>query len=269
MALTFTFDLEDDGRPEPRYERTTGRLLEWLDAEGVRATVFVVGRLAERSPGIVRAVADAGHEIALHGYEHVAIDALGEAGFRRDLQRGRAILEDLVAAPVAGYRAPLFSLTARTRWAPAVLAELGFSYSSSVLPAPNPIRGYPGAPRGPFRWSSGIVELPCPVAGDGRLALPYLGGVYLRYLPRRVLSRLVGRTRPDERPWTYVHPYDLDAGAPFAVLPHAGWLVSRILHYRRGATLDRLSALMRALGPGQPLGRLAEELAHRPLPRFA
>jgi peptidoglycan-N-acetylglucosamine deacetylase len=269
VPLTFTFDLEDDGRAVPRYEAATYRLLELLEREGVTATVFVVGALAERSPELVRAVAQAGHEIALHGYEHVALDTLGEDGFARDVRRGKAVLEGLVGQEVRGYRAPLFSLTARTPWAPELLSELGFAYSSSVLPAPNPIRGYPGAPREPFRWDGGLVELPCPVAGVGRLALPYLGGVYLRYLPRGLIRFLVGRTESGVRPWTYLHPYDLDAGAPFAVLPHASWLVSRILHHRRGQTLDRVSELLRRFGPGPTLGALTDELAESPLPRFA
>ncbi len=268
MALTLTFDLEDDGRAVPRYEAPTRRLLELLEREGVAATVFVVGSLAERSPGLVRAVAEAGHEVGLHGYRHVALDALGEDGFADDVRRGKALLEDLLGSEVRGYRAPLFSLTAQTPWAPARLSELGLAYSSSVLPAPNPIRGYPGVPREPFRWSSGLVELPCPVAGSGRLALPYLGGVYLRYLPRPLVRLLVRRTPPRVLPWTYLHPYDLDAGAPFAVLPHAGWLVSRILHHRRGQTLDRLSELLRQFGPGPTLGAIADALAERPLPRF-
>jgi peptidoglycan-N-acetylglucosamine deacetylase len=268
VPLTLTFDLEDDGRAVPRYEGPTHRLLGLLEREGVTATVFVVGTLAERSPELVRAVAEAGHEVALHGYEHVALDMLGEDGFARDVSRGKAVLEDVVGTEVRGYRAPLFSLTARTPWAPDKLAELGFAYSSSVLPAPNPIRGYPGAPREPFRWRGGLVELPCPVAGAGRLALPYLGGVYLRYLPRLVVRLLVSRAEPGARPWTYLHPYDLDAGAPFAVLPHASWLVSRILHHRRGQTLDRVSELLRRFGPGPTLGALTDGLADRPLPAF-
>jgi peptidoglycan-N-acetylglucosamine deacetylase len=271
VPLTFTYDLEDDGTragAAPRYESVTDRLLELLADRNVTATVFVVGGLAERSPALIRAIAAAGHEIALHGHEHVAIDQLGERGFVADVERGKATLEDLTGGAVRGYRAPLFSLTSRTPWAPGRLARLGFAYSSSVLPAPNPIRGYPGAPRGPFRWRAGPLELPCPLLGRSRLTLPFLGGVYLRYLPRWLLRRGARRLGATSSAWIYAHPYDFDDGAPFVVMPHAGWAVSRILHRRRSQTFARVEELLDACGAAPPLGAVAGRLSDVDLPLF-
>lgn len=271
MSLTFTYDLEDEGTAPgatPRYEAVTHDLFELLARRDVRATVFVVGSLAEQSPALIREIAAAGHEIALHGYRHVAIDGLGEDGFAEDLKRGKAVLEDTTGHAVRGYRAPLFSLTARTPWAPEQLAGQGFAYSSSVLPAPNPIRGYPGAPRGPFRWRGGPLELPCPLLGRSKLTVPYLGGVYLRYLPRWLLRRGVRRVGATSSAWIYAHPYDFDAGAPFVVMEHTGWLVSRILHSRRGETFARVDELLDAAGAGAPLGVVADGLSDVDLPVF-
>ncbi len=261
--MTFTFDLEDDGQPPaadtPRYELATRRVLDFLAARGVRATFFVVGDLAALRPALVRDVAAAGHEIGLHGLRHVPLGELGEAGFADDLRRGKALLEDVAQAPVRGYRAPIFSLTAATPWAPRRLAEEGFSYSSSVLPAGNPLFGLPGAPREPFRWADGPIELPCPLLGRRRIAVPYLGGVYLRYLPRTLLRRAVARQHGRAR-WSYAHPYDFDPGAPFVLLPHASWTVSRILHYRRRDTFRRVEDVLGAAGAGLPLVEVAAEL---------
>jgi peptidoglycan/xylan/chitin deacetylase (PgdA/CDA1 family) len=61
VALTF-----DDG-PDPA---STPRFLELLDALGWRATFFMLGEMTRRDPGLARAVAEAGHEIAVHGDVH-------------------------------------------------------------------------------------------------------------------------------------------------------------------------------------------------------
>lgn len=271
MGVTVSYDLEHHGRPinaVPAYERVTDRLLALLEDLDVRGTFFVVGQLAERSPDLVRRVASAGHEIALHGFKHIAIGSLGERGFVEDIRRGKALLEDITGNPVDGYRAPLFSLTAATAWAPGQLLGEGIRYSSSVLPAPNPINGLPGAPRSPFRWKEGLLELPCPVLGVGRLSVPYLGGVYLRYLPAPMLRRAAQRQPAEHVIWTYVHPYDFDANAPFEVLPHAGWLTSRIVQMRRGSAFARLRTVIEAGGTAPPLGERTRALAERELPIF-
>jgi len=270
MPITFTFDLEDHraGTTAPlRCREPTERILAWLGAHGARGTFFVVGDLAEREPALVRQVTDAGHELALHGLHHVPIEETGEARFLDELRRGRAILEDATGTAVAGYRAPIFSLTRRTPWAPGALAEAGFRYTSSVLPADSPLHGIAGMPRQPFRWREGPVELPCPVTGRGRLSIPFLGGVYLRYLPVPAIRAALHRLAADVRPWIYLHPYDLDPDEPFAVLPHAGYVTSRIVHHRRAGTVGRLDAVVRAAGGlAPPLGEIAETAGAGALP---
>ena len=60
----------DWGRHESRVRRNVDALLELLARRGARGTFFVLGWIAEREPGMVRAIADAGHEIASHGQDH-------------------------------------------------------------------------------------------------------------------------------------------------------------------------------------------------------
>jgi len=72
------------------------QMLDILDAEGVRATFFLVGRWAERFPDLARAVAERGHEIANHGYsDAVSIGALGYAEARADLQRAHEVITEV------------------------------------------------------------------------------------------------------------------------------------------------------------------------------
>ena len=272
MALTVTFDLEDSRSSpaqEERFVLMTERFLAFLAEREIRATVFVVGELGRSHPELVRRVADAGHEVALHGLRHVALGDVGRDRLGAELAEGRALLEDAAGVAVDGFRAPIFSLTPSTAWAIDALAGAGFAYSSSVLPAPNPLHGWPGAPATPFRWATGggLVELPCPVTGAGRARVPFLGGIYLRYIPRPVVRRALRRLPAGAAPWSYIHPYDLDPDEEFFVMPHASWLVSRVLSTRRGATLARLDGALRAAGgPGPPLREVAAQAAKRQLP---
>lgn len=264
MPVTFTFDLEDSrtdlDRPV-RFGVMTERVLTFLEEHRVRGTFFVVGELASSHPELLRDVAGAGHEVALHGYHHVPLGKLDPASFAADLVRGRAVLEDACGAPVAGYRAPIFSLTPQTGWAVQCLTDAGFAYSSSVLPATNPLNGWPGAPRGPFRWSTGLLELPCPVVGRGRVSVPFLGGVYLRYLPLRLVERLARSAGQGGAPWIYCHPYDFDTEEDFDVLPEASVLTSRILYHRRGDAFRRVSRVLAAGGgAGDPLAVIAARM---------
>jgi polysaccharide deacetylase family protein (PEP-CTERM system associated) len=265
MPLTVTFDLEDNrrsGEQEERFASMSRRFLDFVEERGIEATVFIVGEIARSHPDLVRRVSEGGHEVALHGLRHVALGDVGAARLPQELRQGRELLEDLAQAPVRGFRAPIFSLTPHTAWAVEQIAAAGFEYSSSVLPAANPLHGWPGAPERPFRWDNGLLELPCPVGGIGRLRVPFLGGIYLRYVPIPLARRFLRALDHGAAPWSYSHPYDLDPAEPFFVMPHAGWLTSRLLHTRRGATLTRLEAAIAAAGgPGPPLASVAEGLA--------
>jgi peptidoglycan-N-acetylglucosamine deacetylase len=273
MAVTVTFDLEDNRRSpeqEERFVPMSHRFLEFVEQRGITATVFIVGEIARTHPALVRRVVGGGHEIALHGLRHVALGEVGPGRLRAELEEGRALLQDISQTPVAGFRAPIFSLTPATAWAVEEIAGAGFSYSSSVLPAANPLHGWPGAPRRPFRWDNGLIELPCPVGGVGRALVPFLGGIYLRYVPlvlaRHFLRGLDGRAVA----WSYSHPYDIDADEPFFVPPYAGWLTSRIIHTKRSATLTALEVRIAAGGgAGRTLAEIAEALAWSDLPSVA
>lgn len=263
MPLTITLDLEDStgvNAPAGRWVAASHRFLEAVERDGVKATVFIVGDAARAVPDLVRRVAAAGHEVALHGLRHVPLGESGPGDFPRELEEGRALLQELSGQPVLGFRAPIFSLTPSTSWAVQQLTDAGFTYSSSVLPAANPLHGWPGLPAEPFRWSTGLVELPCPVLGVGPARIPYLGGIYLRYVPRWAGRRQLHATR-GEVAWSYVHPYDLDPGAPVRRFPHANWPTSLLLHTRRRSTMARLRWLTDAAGgAGPPLVEVVERL---------
>jgi polysaccharide deacetylase family protein (PEP-CTERM system associated) len=260
--VTFTLDLEDH-RPSTdapeRYPALTREVLDFLDARAVRGTFFVVGECAEAHPELVREVAARGHEVGLHGWRHQPLTELTADAFRVDVQRGKDLLQDLTGTPVLGFRAPTFSLVPESRWAVDVLAETGFTYSSSVLPARSPLFGDPTLPTTPFRWRNGLVELPCPAVRAGGVGLPYLGGVYLRAIPgaaSTAVRRSVGR---GQLLWIYCHPYDFDPDEEFWVVPDAGRWGSRLLWYNRRRAFAKVESVLRGRA-GPPLAERLHEV---------
>jgi polysaccharide deacetylase family protein (PEP-CTERM system associated) len=263
-ALSFTLDLEDhrpnDGLPK-RYPEVTRRLLGRLEEWGVRGTFFVVGEVARDEPGLVRDIARAGHEIAFHSLDHVPLDRTTPAVFETATRAGKAALEDITGAPITGFRAPIFSLTGATVWAVDVLDALGFRYSSSVLPAASPLYGYPGAPETPFRWPNGLIEIPVPIARIGPLTAPYLGGIYLRYLPLGLIRRLLARNAEGRALWTYCHPYDFDPDEPYFRMRDTAWWVNVLLRQRRRHTERKIADVMALCGGATRSVPLGERVA--------
>lgn len=90
IALTF-----DDGP----YPVDTPMLLAVLHAARVPATFFLIGRDAEQYPGLVRAIAAAGHEIANHTETHPDLTKLDSAGVVAELTAAAATLGRLTTDP--------------------------------------------------------------------------------------------------------------------------------------------------------------------------
>lgn len=230
---------------ERRVEANTHRVLDLFAGSGVCATFFTLGWVGERHPALVRRIVAEGHELASHGYAHEPVHTIGEAAFRTDIRRARAVLQDAGGVPVIGYRAPTFSITARlTPWAHAVLAEEGYRYSSSVFPVRHDLYGEPDAPRYPH-WPrpDGVAEIPMTTVRAFGRNLPCAGGGWFRLLPYGLTCRGLRRVNAIEgQPGVfYFHPWEIDPRQPKA--EGAGRL-SRFRHYvglhRMQARLGRL-----------------------------
>lgn len=217
-AILLSIDLEDvrdwvrDGLSyREAVPAATGKYLECFGAWGVKATFFIVGKVARRYPELIREISDAGHELACHGNTHIQIDKLSPEEFRQDLKDNIAVLEDISGRPVRGFRAPTFSLTEKTAWAHEIMAELGLGYSSSVLPGRNPLYGWPEFGRSATRLDCGLWELPITLNPLPGLSVPIAGGVYFRVLPFVLTRWAVKQTiAGGSAVGTYFHPYDID-----------------------------------------------------------
>ena len=219
---------------ELRVEANCEVILAMFAEAGVRATFFTLGWVAQRCPGLIRRIAAAGHEVASHGWDHARVFTLDRAQFAQDLARARSVLEDLSGSAVIGYRAPSFSIDARTPWAHEVLAEAGYRYSSSVAPIVHDHYGWREAPRFAWRPVAGadLVEIPVTTVEWAGRRMAAGGGGFFRLLPY-ALSRAALRrvNQHDRRPvLTYFHPWEIDPGQPRV---HAAPLRSRLRHYSR------------------------------------
>lgn len=201
---------------ECRVERNVDRILELLAAHETCATFFTLGWIAERYPAMVRRIVEAGHELASHGYGHERASDLSPEAFRADLCRAKAVLEDLSASPVLGYRAPSFSIGTGNLWAFDVLRETGHQYSSSVYPIAHDHYGMPDSPRTPYFVREGLLEIPITTLRLFERNLPSSGGGYFRLLPYGVSRWMLNRVNAQEAMPAvfYFHPWEIDPDQP-------------------------------------------------------
>ena len=215
-----------------RVERNCDAILEMFGEADVKATFFTLGWVAQRQPALLRRIADAGHELASHGWDHARVHTMDRASFAADLDKSRKAIEDAAGVEVTGYRAPSFSIDQRTPWAYMALAEQGFTYSSSVAPISHDHYGWREAPRFAFRplpWSD-LLEIPVTTAEFAGRRLAAGGGGFFRVLPY-AFSRWAIRqvNNRDGRPAVfYFHPWEIDPQQPRVT---AASMRSKLRHY--------------------------------------
>ena len=254
-----------------RVERNCNEILALFDAAGVKATFFTLGWVAERYPAMMRRIAAEGHEIASHGWDHARVFTLGREAFAADIERARKVLEDVTGARVIGYRAPSFSIDARTPWAHEVLAEQGYVYSSSVAPIVHDHYGWREAPRFAFRPVVGaeLLEIPVTTAEVAGRRMAAGGGGFFRLLPYAVSRWAIRQVNEREgRPAAfYFHPWEIDPDQP---RPPVAPLKSRLRHY---TNLDVMAAKLGRLVREFRWGRMdevaASEAARTPVAQAA
>lgn len=252
----------------PRFEHSVEAVLEALSARAVRATFFVLGRVAEDAPHVVRRIADAGHEVQSHGYAHRLNHDLTEVQFREDVARAKHVIEDVAGREVYAYRAPLFSIDERNLWTLDVLAETGHRYDSSIFPVRTSrygVAGYPPEPR-LVETRSGRRLVEAPVACFDWLGRrwPVGGGGYVRLWPYWFLQKGWRRIEREGRPGIlYFHNYEYDPGEmrayggqfPLRLRLHQGLgrkgfplKIARLLsEFRFGRLTDVLAPLLEGL----------------------
>jgi polysaccharide deacetylase family protein (PEP-CTERM system associated) len=231
-AFEKVIDRADWDGLQHRVENNTLAVLDLFEAAGVKATFFTLGWVARRHPSLMRRIVDGGHELASHGLDHARVFTLGADGFAADLITSRKILEDAGGVAITGYRAPSFSIDPRTPWAHQILAEQGYTYSSSVAPIAHDHYGWRSAPRFAFRPlpDSALIEIPVTTVEMAGRRQAAGGGGFFRLFPYWFSRWALGRVNAvDGRPAiTYFHPWEIDPDQPRVADASAK---SRLRHY--------------------------------------
>ncbi len=228
-----------------RVEKNTRLLLDLFDEYQVKATFFVLGWVAERTRDLVKEIAARGHEVACHGYSHQLVFNQSPDVFREETLRSKNLLEEIVQAPVRGYRAASYSITERSLWALDILAEAGFEYDSSIFPVRHDRYGIPDSPEFPHRMTTpkglSLVEFPLSTARVFRYRLPVAGGGYFRLYPYALTKAGLTQVNRRKNPFIfYLHPWEVDPDQPRI---SASWF-SRFRHYNN---LDKCESRLRSL----------------------
>lgn len=251
----------------PRVEANTRRLLDLFDTLDMKATFFVLGWVAERYPALVKDIDARGHQLASHGYSHQLVFEQEPDTFYHETQQSKRLLEDITGKPVTGYRAASYSITKASLWALDILADLGFTWDSSIFPIHHDTYGMAGSPEEPYRLQtpSGaqLIEFPLTTAKVFGMAVPAAGGGYFRQYPYFLSKWLLSRASHNgEKPTIfYLHPWEVDPEQPR--VPNASWK-SNFRHYTNLARcLPRLERLCQDFS----FTTVEQVLASRPINR--
>jgi peptidoglycan/xylan/chitin deacetylase (PgdA/CDA1 family) len=114
------------------YKQGVPRLLELYSKYNIKTTFFITGEIVEKIAGIVKLIADCGHEIGCHGYSHEVNEAFDILPFevqKEHLLKTKKMLEDLSGQEVLSFRAPALRVNNNT---PKALLETGYKIDSSI-----------------------------------------------------------------------------------------------------------------------------------------
>ncbi|MBQ8714202.1 MAG: polysaccharide deacetylase family protein [Prevotella sp.] len=221
-----TFDIEDwynhDDysrdfaweKHEVRIYEGTEKILTALDERGLKGTFFCVGWLAEHHPKVIQWIAERGHHLGCHSYQHELATRFTREEFKTDTYKAKCLIEDVAGLKVNAFRVPSFSITHDNLWAFDVLAELGFKYDSSVFPSHHEFGGLPDFPSVPhiIRTQYGdLKEYPISLGKLLGREIVYSGGGYFRVMPYWLLKRMTSKA---DYVLSYFHPSDFDPNQP-------------------------------------------------------
>lgn len=232
-----------------RLEHNTDRLIELCNHYSIKATCFILGDVAASKPHIVKKLFDAGHEIASHGNSHRLIYPMTPEEFRLDVRIASDRLEQIIGQKVIGFRAPSWSVSQESlSWFYEILAQEGFSYSSSIYPGKNTHFGIDGADEKiHYAPDSTLIEIPQCVMNVFGNRLGFAGGGYLRFFPTWLIRYMITKkNREDKNVFLYVHPREIDPDEQQLTLG----MIDHYFHYQGIAgTEEKLSSLLATFQP--------------------
>ena len=251
MDLPTAPQINDWDRLPSAVESNFKKVLDIVDEHGAKSTCFFLGWVAEHYPELVRAAVARGHEIASHGYGHGLVYEMTPEAFLEDVSKAKDLLENIIGRQVYGYRAPGFSVTAKSPWFFEILAKAGYRYDSSIFPAPRQHGGLPGfdsAARIIETGCGNICEVPISIARLLGQQICFFGGGYLRLFPYVLIQHMVRQVLDGGQPVVlYIHPREIDPYHPRLKMPLIRSFKSYVGLSSTAGKLDRLLSTFKFL----------------------
>ncbi len=244
-------------------EAETEGVLQQLDELGIIATFFIPGACLHYAPGLVQAIAAAGHEVASHGTLHILAASHGPQAFRADILASKSRLEDAIGREVTAFKAPSWGIGPEDLWAYDVLIEEGFLIDNSAMPRLKVALGVAPYENRPLLYKGSLLVVPpTSLRLAGNIGIPMPGGFYSKYVPAALLATMFGRINAGGLPFNYYfHPFEhspvgenrktLKYGNLFASLYAAnlGTHARQLRHLAKSFHLARLSDAYRFFLP--------------------
>ena len=200
---------------EVRIYENMERIFSILERTNTKATFFIIGWIAKQYPDIVRQIAEK-YQIGCHTMNHQLVWQQSRDEFRKDVEAGVKMLEDITGKKVECFRAPGFSIRESEAWAFEELAELGIKYDSSVFPAHHAHGGMPSFPDAAptiIKYNGvEMKEFPICYENIAGQHLVFSGGGYFRLFPYFLIKKW--SEKHEDYLLSYIHPRDLDGGQP-------------------------------------------------------
>jgi polysaccharide deacetylase family protein (PEP-CTERM system associated) len=253
IAMRDHFNIHID--PTSRVVKNTNRLLDLFAEYDTKVTFFTLGQVAYHFPSLIKRMHKEGHEVGVHSYDHIQLFKLSPAEVKEDIAKAKKTIEDIMGKQVKGFRAPAFSINPKTSWALHIIAELGFEYDSSILPASADRYGWPGFPKQIQRLrlknNLNLMEVPISTIKILGRPIPAAGGGYLRLFPYWFTKWALNKIKQNNLAMIYIHPYEIDT-APYPDYYYEAMnrsslkkkLLLKSIRYKKETVYPKLESLM-------------------------
>lgn len=192
------------------YDAYLEKILDALDRQGIKATFFCTGLMAEGFPQVINLIQSRGHEIGCHSHRHTWMNKTTETEAKEDTYSAVDAIEQCIGQKILSYRAPAFSIGEKNKWMFEILAENGITTDASIYPAARDFGGFPGfGSKTPCLIEyKGIRLKEFPICTTHFMGkeLAYSGGGYFRFFP---LGFVKGRMAKADYAMCYFHIGDL------------------------------------------------------------
>lgn len=259
MRHCLTIDVEDwyHYYPQERWSTFQSRVIEplkWILAQlakrKIKATFFILGYIAERHPDLVKEIFNCGHEIGCHGYGHKLVFEITPQEFDIDIKKALYHIEAAIGSLPDIYRAPAFSITAKTPWVWKILYQNGIRRDSSIKVAKWKRKGFKYIPEKPFKFK---VRQGCYIEEYPLTPMRFLGintfspgGSYFRIIPIKFIKK--GLQNSKKPIIFYIHPRDIDPDQPR--IKELSFLRKWITYYNLNGCREKFIELLDTLEVG-------------------